>query len=150
MQTNSTLKSRLTEFLSYLQIGQAKFAKEVGLSRGFANNVGDSIRADNLSKISAIYPELNTAWLLTGEGQMLKNTDAEATLAPTTSIAIPMEVWEVIRNQAASLKAKDEQMNDMITNLKVRDGKLAESLERLEEKIDKKGEIAGNAGVAVG
>ncbi len=69
---DSTLKERLAEFLLYLGIGQAKFAEIVGVSRGFANNVGDSIREDNLKKISAVFPELNTAWLKTGEGDMLK------------------------------------------------------------------------------
>ena len=68
---NSTVKSRLNEFLKYLGIGQAKFAERIGVSRGFANNVGDSIRADNLAKISKVYPELNIVWLQTGEGQML-------------------------------------------------------------------------------
>lgn len=72
MQKTSNVKSRLTAFLKYLGIGQAKFAENVGLSRAFANNVGDSIRTDNLAKITAAYPELNTVWLLTGEGEMLK------------------------------------------------------------------------------
>lgn len=71
MHTNNTLKERLAEFLKYLGIGQAKFAEITGLSKGFANNVGDSIRTDNLKKITDKYPDLNTAWLLTGHGEML-------------------------------------------------------------------------------
>lgn len=73
MQNKSTLKQRLAEFLDHIDVSQAKFAEMVGLSKGFANNVGDSIRADNLQKISGTYPELNTAWLITGEGNMLKS-----------------------------------------------------------------------------
>lgn len=71
MQTK-TLKQRLAEFLAHLKIGQAKFAENVGLSKGFANNVGDSIRSDNLEKIAAAYPELDLIWLQTGRGEMLK------------------------------------------------------------------------------
>ena len=63
MQNNETLKSRLAIFLKYLNIGQAKFAQIVGVSKGFANNVGDSIRKENLDRISATYPELNIVWL---------------------------------------------------------------------------------------
>lgn len=74
----STVKTRLNEFLKYLGIGQAKFAERIGVSRGFANNVGDSIRADNLAKISKVYPELNIIWLQTGEGQMLKSGEVVA------------------------------------------------------------------------
>lgn len=41
------------------------------------NNVGDSIRTASLDKIKSVYPELNTAWLLTGVGDML---DSEKTV----------------------------------------------------------------------
>jgi hypothetical protein len=79
MQNKTTLKQRLAEFLAYLNIGQAKFAETVGLSKGFANNAGDSIRSDNLQKISNAYPELNLVWLIMGEGEMLKEKNTQKT-----------------------------------------------------------------------
>ena len=66
-----TTKDRLITFLAYINISQGKFEKGVGLSTGFVNNVGDSIRNSTLDKISSVYPELNTAWLLTGVGNMI-------------------------------------------------------------------------------
>ena len=66
-----TTKQRLISFLAYLKISQGKFEKKEGLSTGFVNNVGDSIRTASLDKIKSVYPELNTAWLLTGVGDML-------------------------------------------------------------------------------
>lgn len=66
------MKGRLIEFLAYLGIGQNKFEKNIGVSTGFINKVGDSIREVNLAKISEVYPELNLSWLKTGEGDMLK------------------------------------------------------------------------------
>ena len=54
-------------------MSQGKFEKHVGLSNGFVNNVGDTIRTENLQKITAKFPELSTAWLLTGEGEMLNH-----------------------------------------------------------------------------
>lgn len=66
-----TTKDRLITFLAYINISQGKFEKGVGLSTGFVNNVGDSIRKSSLDKISSVYPELNTAWLLTGVGNMI-------------------------------------------------------------------------------
>jgi phage repressor protein C with HTH and peptisase S24 domain len=68
------MKERLIEFLTYLGIGQSQFEKKCGLSNGFVDKVGDSIRTNNLNKISAIYPELNINWLKTGEGSMLKSS----------------------------------------------------------------------------
>lgn len=82
MQQNSTIKSRLALFLKHLGIGQAKFATIIGASKGFANNVGDSIRTEKLDKIKEHYPELNITWLLTGEGNMLNDAGKQL---PTTS-----------------------------------------------------------------
>ena len=70
-QDNKTIKERLADFLAYKGIGQDKFAQQANLSRGFANNVGDSIRQASLEKIKMAFPELNTPWLTTGVGDML-------------------------------------------------------------------------------
>ena len=69
---NSPVKQRLILFLFYLKIGQKRFALNCGLSAGFVNSIVKSIQPDTLHKISMQYPELNTGWLLTGEGSMLK------------------------------------------------------------------------------
>jgi len=68
----TTTKSRLIDFLSYLGMGQNAFEKKVGISNGYINNVKNSIGSEIISKISAAYPELDTSWLLSGEGEMLK------------------------------------------------------------------------------
>jgi phage repressor protein C with HTH and peptisase S24 domain len=71
-------KERLDAFLAYLKLSQDVFEKKVGLSTGYVNNVGDSPRRSSLKKITDKYPELNTAWLLTGEGSMLKSNNISA------------------------------------------------------------------------
>jgi SOS-response transcriptional repressor LexA len=72
------MKERLIKFLAHLGLGQDKFEKKVGLSRGFVNKVGDSMREVSIKKILAVYPDLNINWLKTGEGSMLKDDKAEA------------------------------------------------------------------------
>lgn len=69
----SEVKQRLIEFLAYLGISQKTFADRVGLSSGFVNSIRVSIQPKTLDKISAVYPELNTGWLITGEGEMLRS-----------------------------------------------------------------------------
>ncbi len=72
------IKDRMLEFISYLGITQAKFEESTGMSNGYVNNLGESIRPSSLKKISATYPELNTNWLLTGVENMIIG-DAPAT-----------------------------------------------------------------------
>lgn len=67
-----TVKERLIIFLKYKKIGQVKFADTIGVSRGFVANIRKSIQPDKIKRISECFPELNTGWILTGEGSMLK------------------------------------------------------------------------------
>jgi len=69
------MKKRLIQFLNHLGIGQDKFAKSVGLSRGYVNNIKDNMTLRSVNKIVQVYPELNENWLLTGEGKMLKENN---------------------------------------------------------------------------
>lgn len=69
------IKSRMLEFISHLGLSQAKFEENVGMSNGFVNNIGESIRPSTLRKISEVYPELNTNWLLTGVETMIVGGD---------------------------------------------------------------------------
>jgi len=70
----SEQKNRLLEFLKHLGIGQNAFEKKVGISNGYIAHLKVSIGSGVLLKITNTYPELNTEWLLTGEGEMLKTS----------------------------------------------------------------------------
>lgn len=66
------IKERVVKFLEHLKIGQKKFEIATGLANGFVSSIGEGISTKSVNKIAKTYPELNTNWLLTGEGQMLK------------------------------------------------------------------------------
>ena len=84
-----TLKERLDAFLKHMNLSQAKFAEEVGVSVGFANNVGNSISTKSLNKIKNTYPLLDSNWLLTGEGSMIQPKHAnEAVLINNANIKL--------------------------------------------------------------
>ena len=67
----TTVKDRLVAFLGYKKIGQARFASTAGLSRGYVNNIVNTIGPEAQPKIATAYPDLNMTWLLTGDGEML-------------------------------------------------------------------------------
>lgn len=74
MVENQTVKERLIIYIKHLGIGQRKFEIKCGLANGYINNIRQSITPEKLQKISLYNPELNTGWLMTGEGEMLKSS----------------------------------------------------------------------------
>ncbi len=67
-----SVKERLKEFIKYKKISERKFCLAAGLTVTYVNNIRVSIQPDKIKSIAVAFPELNTGWLLTGEGQMLK------------------------------------------------------------------------------
>lgn len=78
-----TVKERLVRFIKYKKLSQKRFEETVGLSNGYVNNIRQSITQNKLQQISLCFPELNKAWLLTGEGDMLLDSDVSL-VQPTT------------------------------------------------------------------
>lgn len=71
------VKDRLIKFIEYKNLNKNKFEKTCGLSTGYIGNMRVSIQPDKIKSIATNFPELNTGWLLTGEGEMLKPTKKE-------------------------------------------------------------------------
>lgn len=117
----SETKERLLQFLRYKKLGQQKFEISIGMSNGWANKVGDSIRENTLQKIKEVYPELNIAWLKSGVGSMLIG-DSEVTLeAPTESRT---ETGEEITAKLVPLlpiAAQGGSLNDFVVSVKESD-----------------------------
>lgn len=79
-----TVKERLITFLKAKRLGQTKFEKLCGLSNGYINNLRHCPSAAKLAQILEAFPDLNRAWLLTGEGEMLTTTPAAPEKQPSS------------------------------------------------------------------
>lgn len=66
-----------------------------------------------LKKLCSANENINEVWISSGEGEMLKNSEQN-----TGVITIPINVWEVIKNQADSLKIRDKQIDELVSLLK--------------------------------
>lgn len=67
------IKERFAEFIQYKGLSRRKFQDKIGVSNSYIQNISNSIGKEVLNRLSIQFPELNTGWLLTGEGEMLKN-----------------------------------------------------------------------------
>lgn len=69
-----TSVSRTLEFIEFKGIKKSNFYKQIGLSNGYLDKVKE-LGADKIESIIKEYPDLNLQWLITGKGEMLKNSE---------------------------------------------------------------------------
>lgn len=65
---------RVREYLDYKGITKYKFCNDLGFSNKFLDN-SSNMGTDKACKILHHYPEINSEWLLTGNGPMIKEDD---------------------------------------------------------------------------
>ena len=99
------------------------FAEKLGVNKQQASQIcngSSSIGSKMIEKILTAFPQVSRAWLMIGDGDMLGTVPAvtDTPKKPASDdITIPSEVWTVIKQQAASLAAKDAQVDRMISLL---------------------------------
>lgn len=76
----SSVKERLIQFIKEKGLSKNKFEEMCGLSTRYVSNIEKSIQPEKIKKISLIFPELNTGWLMTGVGDMLNSVEGTLTL----------------------------------------------------------------------
>lgn len=85
------LKDRLLKFIKYKGLTVSRFEALVGLSNGAVSRTNDRMRQRTVDAIVSAFPELNSHWLLTGEGDMLNSTSQEETMtASCMPVRIPL------------------------------------------------------------
>ena len=67
-----------------------------------------------VNKLCSLDPNINDVYITEGVGNLLKSD----TLKGENVIAIPLEAWKVIQDQAKSLSARDRQIDQLIDLLK--------------------------------
>lgn len=75
---SSDVKRRLLDFLHSKRLTQKEFAQRIGVSPTYIGAMRKSISDEKMIKIRKAFPELNTSWLLYGEGEMTLPASDEA------------------------------------------------------------------------
>lgn len=115
-----SVKQRLMRFIESQGISQGKFERMSGLSNGYLCNLKRNIGSSKILSISQAFPQLNTEWLLTGEGEML---NADYTTFNPVGAATPMGATAPkadapnLEKEIVILKAQLEEKEKMIALL---------------------------------
>ena len=109
----NSIKDRLLLFIDSKGISKNAFEKACGLSTRYVSNMRQSIQPDKVKKIALAFPELNTGWLMTGEGSMLKDSaETVASLQSDTESQTQDEILIAeLRAQIEKLESKVDYLN---------------------------------------
>lgn len=77
----SEVKERLLEYLAVKHILQKDFCAALGVSPAYIGAMRRSLSDEKIKILREKYPDLNTSWLLYGEGEMLNTSDEEKSSA---------------------------------------------------------------------
>jgi len=88
-------KDRLLLFLAEKKLGQGKFEEIAKISNGYINNCKGSIGTIILSKIGIAFPELNTDWVTTGNGDMIKSEN-QSMPSDSNFMLVPLYSHDVV------------------------------------------------------
>ncbi len=66
-----SVKERITRYLKSKKLSARGFSLSIGMSENYISSMKNSIQPDVIDNIAVHYPDLNTGWLLTGNGEML-------------------------------------------------------------------------------
>lgn len=132
-----TVKERLKEFISYKGMSIRAFEAKCGLSYGYIANIRVSIQPDKVTNIAEQFPDLNTGWLLTGEGNMLKTLHEEGNNLEFSSPSISLELIQAMIEERKRHDEERKRHDEMNAELIRQNGSLLRLLEEKEKTVVK-------------
>lgn len=129
-----TVKERLREFISYKGMSVRAFEAKCGLSYGYIANMRVSLQPDKVMNIAKQFPDLNTGWLLTGEGNMLK-TLAQTNNLEHSSSPISIELLQAMIEERKRHDEERKRHDEMNAELIRQNGSLIRLLEEKEKTV---------------
>ena len=127
------LQDRIREFIAYKSLTPKQFEQVSGLSNGAFAKLSDNTRQSTIDRISIAFPELNTNWLLTGEGEMTKPIQQVGDISNSNVSGVNVSGTEIHINP----NAYDTLLQIVERNQKVTE-KFQEQIDRLISIIEKK------------
>jgi chromosome segregation ATPase len=140
------IKERILQFVDYEKINKTFFFEKIGIaSTNFRGEGAKSdLGTDKIVKILTEFPEINSEWLLTGKGKMLRSEEPTAqqpdvVKPPPEDSANLISIIKEQAEQIGSLKKENEHKNEIIKELKAEIEQLKNKIRRLQSGADERG-----------
>ena len=140
----------ISKLLNYSELNAKQFAEKIGLERPQAiydiqKGKTKSISPSMANKILSAFPELNKSWLLSGEGNMLKNNvnvggDNTGVVVNGDNTNSPIDNRHYYSDSPDVLKAQiellDERIKEKDAQIKEKDAQIKEKDAQIKQLLD--------------
>lgn len=109
---------RILKIIELKGITKHKFYSETGLSNGFLDKVKD-IGSSKIENILKVYPDINPTWLITGNGEMLKNEKELKEWSNNSIISDDHIIWKLVDNYQKNTPEIDYFFNKIKTTCQI-------------------------------
>jgi transcriptional regulator with XRE-family HTH domain len=95
---------RILAILNYLKMSPSRFAEEIGVQRSSISHLVSGRNKPSLEFIQKLlvrFPEIDPGWLVSGQGEMLKNRDTVPG-SPAEPIEVPKSADEIAATNVKS------------------------------------------------
>lgn len=145
------IRDRFIQYIEYKRLSKRAFQSSIGVSNSYIQNISNGIGADVLNRITKVYPDLNTEWLLKGEegGEMLNAEDANKLEYPSSSISheLIQAMIEERKRHDEERKRHDEMNAELIRQNGVLIQQLGESKKTVVQTEDAKCAVKSTSGL---
>lgn len=115
-----TIQERIETILRFTGLKRGEFEKIMGMGKNSLSNItnkGYSPQLDLIQKIVSVFNELDTHWLITGEGPMFKSLESGPEKMPAKAKAILEKMNAAEKSANASDAASKEKDAQIIANI---------------------------------
>lgn len=125
MQEKSIIKQNILTYLDFKGISPYKFYQDSGITRGVLSQ-NNGMSEENTTKFLAYCPDINTEWLLTSRGDMLKSA------VPVVEQKVPDDLGKIAlleennRLLSSTIKDKESIIKGLEFQIKTLEKELAE------------------------
>lgn len=137
----TTIKERLIKFIKRKNITQKFFCDNLGVSHNYITTINKSIPSDRLVQIIELYPDLNIDWLITGQGEMLR--DSKHDEVPAQS-ALSGDVLAYLREKDNELRELRARIDELTRELHEREIEIVE-LKKENLHVEKRADVAASS-----
>lgn len=111
----STIKERIYQIIEYKGLSPYSFERGCNLTNGYVKNINEDVGSTKLEKILRTHLDISPAWLILGEGEMLRK-DVNYNYQSAHGVDISQTMINErpdIATLIEQLRAKDEQIRHL-------------------------------------